>query len=42
MSADDSVLVSLLQGSDQAPGPVVDDFVQWYDNYFLKLNVTKT
>ncbi len=25
--ADDSVTVSLLQGSDSAPGPVVDDFV---------------
>ncbi len=37
-----AVIVSLLQREDTAPGPVVDDFTEWCDNSFLKLNVTKT
>ena len=40
--ADDTVIVSLLQGDEQDHGPVVDDFVAWYDESSLKLNVSKT
>ncbi len=40
--ADDTVIVSLLQGEDTAPGPVVDDFIHWCDDSSLNLNVTKT
>lgn len=39
--ADDSVIVSLLQGQEQGHGPVVDDFVSWCDQSFLHLNVAK-
>ncbi len=40
--ADDSVVVSLLEGDGLQHGPVVDDFVSWCDESFLQLNVTKT
>lgn len=38
--ADDSV--SLLHDDEYAHGPVVDEFVGWYENTFLQLNVQKT
>ena len=40
--ADDTVIVSLLQGDESGHGPVVEDFVTWCDDSYLKLNVTKT
>ena len=40
--ADDSIIVSLLKGENQAHGPVVDDFIAWCDQSFLHLNVSKT
>ena len=40
--ADDTLLLSLLQDGEVDHGPVVKDFVEWCDNYFLKLNVHKT
>ena len=40
--ADDSVIVSLLQGSEHNHGPVVDDFVKWCEDSHLHLNITKT
>ena len=39
--ADDSALLSLLQGSEQYHGPVLTEFVDWCDNSYLDLNVTK-
>ena len=40
--ADDSALLSLLQGSEQYHGPALTEFVDWCDNSYLDLNVTKT
>ncbi len=40
--ADDSVIVSLLTGSDGSHGPVVDHFIQWCDASFLNINASKT
>ncbi len=40
--ADDSVIVSLMSEEDSMHGPVVDDFIMWCQNTFLKLNVSKT
>ena len=40
--ADDSALLSLLQGSEQYHGPALAEFVDWCDNSYLDLNVTKT
>lgn len=40
--ADNSVILSLLHGTENNHGPVVDEFVQWCDKSFLKLNVAKT
>ena len=40
--ADDTVIVSLLQGDESGHGPVVEDFVTWCDDSYLKLNITKT
>ena len=40
--ADDSALLSLLQGYEQYHGPVLTEFVYWCDNSYLDLNVTKT
>ena len=40
--ADDSALLSLLQGSEQCLGPALAEFVDWCDNSYLDLNVTKT
>ena len=40
--ADDSALLSLLQGSEQYHGPAITEFVDWCDNSYLDLNVTKT
>ncbi|KAK0142191.1 hypothetical protein N1851_020128 [Merluccius polli] len=40
--ADDTVLISLLREEEVNHGPVVEDFVEWCDNHFLKLNVNKT
>ena len=40
--ADDSALPSLLQGSEQYHGLALTEFVDWCDNCYLDLNVTKT
>lgn len=40
--ADDSVIVSLLHNQDLGHGPVVEDFISWYDRFSLQLNVNKT
>ena len=40
--ADDSALLSLLQGSEQYIGPALTEFVDWCDNSYLDPNVTKT
>ena len=40
--ADDSALLSLLQGYEQYHGPALTEFVYWCDNSYLNLNVTKT
>ena len=40
--ADNSALLSLLQGSEQYHGPALSEFVAWCDNSYLDLNVTKT
>lgn len=40
--ADDSVIVSLLHNQDLGHGPVVEDFISWYDRFYLQLNVNKT
>ena len=40
--ADDGALLSLLQGSEQYHGPALTEFVDWRDNSYLDLNVTKT
>ena len=40
--ADDSALLSLLQGSEQYHGAALTEFVYWCDNYYLDLNVTET
>ena len=42
MPSDDSALLSLLQGSEQYHGPALTEFVDWCDNSYLDLNVTKT
>ena len=35
-------MLSLLQGSEQYHGPTLTEFVDWCDNCYLDLNVTKT
>lgn len=40
--ADDTVIVSLLKGSDTEHGPVVSDFTDWCESSFLKINACKT
>ena len=40
--ADDSALLSLLQGSERYHGPALTEFVDWCDNSYLDLNVTET
>ena len=40
--ADDSALLSLLQGQQEGYGTALDSFVQWCDESYLDLNVTKT
>ena len=40
--ADDSIILSLLHGSETDHGPVLDDFIAWCDSSHLHLNVTKT
>ena len=40
--ANDSALLSLLQGSEQCHGPALTELVDWYDNSYLDHNVTKT
>lgn len=40
--ADDSVIISLLHNSKSNHGPVVDEFIQWCDDSFLQLNISKT
>ena len=40
--ANDSILLSMLQGSEQHHAPALTEFVDWCDNSYLDLNVTKT
>ncbi len=40
--SDDTVLLSLLQGSESDHGPALSEFVNWCDDNFLYLNVSKT
>ncbi len=40
--ADDTVIISPLEGNEMGHGQVVDDFVAWCDKSFLLLNVSKT
>ena len=40
--ADDSALLSLLQGSEQYHGLALTEFVDWCNKSYLDLNVTKT
>ncbi len=40
--ADDSVIVSLLQGNETSHGPVIQDFVEWCEKSFLQMNISKT
>ena len=40
--ADDSVILSLLEGEEHHHGPVVDEFTSWCDESFLQLNLSKT
>ena len=39
---DDSVIVSLLQKDERGHGPIIEDFVQWCEESYLKLNISKT
>ncbi len=39
---DDTVLISQLQDGKVHHEPVVDDFVEWCNNHFLKLSINKT
>ncbi len=38
----DTVVARLLHGSESSHGPVVSDLVQWCDDHFLGLNMSKT
>ena len=40
--ADDSALLSLLQGTQNGHGAALDDFIDWCDDSYLDLNVGKT
>uniref|UniRef100_A0A1A8LS20 Reverse transcriptase domain-containing protein n=3 Tax=Nothobranchius TaxID=28779 RepID=A0A1A8LS20_9TELE len=40
--SDDTVLMSLLSGSEINHGPALSDFVEWCDSNYLDLNVKKT
>lgn len=40
--SDDTVLLSLLQGSESDHGPALPEFVKWCDDNYLDLNVSKT
>ena len=40
--ADDSALISLLSGSENDHGDVLQEFVNWCDDSYLELNVLKT
>ena len=40
--ADDTVLLSLLSGLSQHHSPAFHEFVKWWDNSHLELNVSKT
>ena len=40
--SDDTVLLSLLQGSEVDHGPALPEFIDWCDENFLDLNVSKT
>lgn len=40
--ADDSALLSLLSGSEQDRGPLLDEFVDWCDEGYLELNINNT
>ena len=39
--ADDSAIVSLLNGKESEHGPVLNDFIAWCDSAHLHLNVSK-
>lgn len=40
--ADDTVIISVPQDGETCHGAVVDEFVQWCDDHFLRLNTAKT
>ena len=40
--ADDSVIVSLLKDNETGHGPIVQEFVDWCEQSFLQLNISKT
>ena len=40
--SDDTVLLSLLQGPENGHGKALSDFVEWWDDNFLDLDVCKT
>ncbi|XP_030649192.1 nuclear GTPase SLIP-GC-like [Chanos chanos] len=39
--ADDSVIVSRLQDNEITHGQVIDDFVKWYEEFYLQLNILR-
>lgn len=39
---DDSVIVSLLKDNETGHGPIVQEFVDWCEQSFLQLNISKT
>ena len=40
--ADDSALLSPLQGTQDGHGAALDDFTEWCDELYLDLNMSKT
>lgn len=40
--ADDTVIVSLLTNNESNHGPVVNDFIDWCEQFYLSVNVSKT
>ena len=38
--SDDSVVLSLLQGSESDVGPVLPEYVKWCDDYYFYLNLS--
>ncbi len=40
--ADDTVIVSELQGNESSHHPIIDDFIMWCEESYLQLNLPKT